>query len=330
MMAIDRGFEQRKVLALIRLSGIVVASLVTLLPCAVHGQQTSDSIAAEDRSFYLGQHVMHPESLSGIWETSNGHGGAIGIHLELDTTMPSDGNKQSWAPQLWQDLGVNVFERKGAEIQLGEESGFSDSRRGGGVTFDHGRLQLHFVSPWTDTPSVDLDLVQEAGGCWEGRLHRGDFDSHVTLCRPSIGQSGRASPLVGTWAEISSLGQGCIHIAEQAPGEFTGWSDDIQLPGTVRSCIDNVSQPVSVFQRFGIRMKTHLEKNDAVSFELYAYNDMCCSHTFVGKFAKDGNLIRGTWPSGTNQAAHNATWKKMPGDSCVASDSEQAAEMRAR
>jgi len=137
---------------------------------------------------------MPPESLSGIWETSNGHGGAIGIHLELDTTIPSDGDKQSWAPQSWQDLQVGGFERKGTEIQLGEEGGFSDSRRGGNVTFNQGRLQLHFVSPWADTPSVDLDLVQQEGGCWDGRLHRGEFDSHVILCRPSTNQSGKANP----------------------------------------------------------------------------------------------------------------------------------------
>jgi len=151
-----------------------------------------------------------------------------------------------------------------------------------------------------------------------------------TLCRPSTGQSGKTSPLVGTWTENSNLGQGCIHIAEQAPGEFTGWSDDIQLPGTVRSCIDGVSKPVAVFQRFGERLKAQLEKDGSVSFELYAYTGMCCSHTFVGKLTEDKNLIRGTWPSGANQAAHDATWKKMPGDSCVASDSEQAAEMRVK
>lgn len=181
---------------MLRLSGIVATSLLTFLPCALHAQQDSGSIpvAPEDRSFHLGQQVMHPECLSGIWENSNGRGGAIGIHLGLDTIIPSLGDKQSWAPQSWQYLQVGVFERKGAEIERGEEGWFSDSRRGGDVTFDQGRLELHFVSPWTDTSSVDLDLVQQAGGCWDGRLHRGQFDSHVTLCRPIARQSGRASP----------------------------------------------------------------------------------------------------------------------------------------
>jgi hypothetical protein len=324
------GVEQTKVIALMSLSAIVAGALATLLLCVAQAQQASASIAAEDRSFYLGRQVMHPESLSGIWETSNGHGGAIGIHLELDTTMPSDGDKQSWAPQLWQNLQVGVFERKGAEIQMGEENGFSDSRRGGGVTFDQERLQLHFDSPWTDLPSVDLDLAQQPGGCWNGRLHRGDFDSHVTLCRPSIGQSGKTSPLVGTWAEISNLGQACIHIAEQAPGEFTGWSDDIERPGTVVTCINNVSKPVSVFQRFGERLNAHRGSDGSVSFELYAYTGMCCPHTFVGKLAEGGDFIQGAWPSGANQAAHNATWKKMSGDSCVSSDSQQDAEIRVK
>jgi len=309
-------------------SGIVATFLVTFLPYAVQAQQDPGSlpVSQEDRSLYSRQQVIHPESLSGIWETSNGHEGAIGIHLELDTTIPSDGDKQNWTPQSWQDLQVGVYERKGSEIQLGEEGYFSDSPRGVSVTFDRGRLQLHFVSQWADTPSVDLDLVQQADGCWDGRLHRGEFDSHVTLCRPSAGQSGNASPLVGTWAENSILGQGCMHIVEQAPGEFTGWSDTIELPGTVVSCINNVSKPVTVSEHFGERMKIRLEKDGSVSFELYAYAMMCCPHTFVGRLAKGGNLVRGTWPPGANQAPHEATWKKMPGDSCVASDSQQGTE----
>ncbi len=37
----------------------------------------------EDRSFYLDHPVLHPEALSGIWETPSGSGGAVGIHLQL-------------------------------------------------------------------------------------------------------------------------------------------------------------------------------------------------------------------------------------------------------
>jgi len=245
---------------LLRLSEIVAASLVTLLPCAIHAQQDSGSIpvAPEDRSFYLGQQVTHPESLSGIWETSNGHGGAIGIHLELDTTIPSDGDKQIWAPQSWQDLQVGVFERKGAEIQLGEESGFSDSRSGGSVTFDQGRLQLHFVSQWADTPSVDLDLVQQADGCWDGRLHRGDFDSHVTLCRPSTGQSGKASPLVGTWRRTRASVEAVSTLssrrqANSSDGPTTSNYRTLSAPASITfpgplpslSTLANASRPIS-------------------------------------------------------------------------------------
>ena len=251
---------------------------------------------------------MRPESLSGIWETSSGHGSAIGIHLELDTTIPSDGDKQSWVPQSWQNLQVGVFKRKGAEIQLGEESGFSDSRRGGNLTFDQGRLQLHFVSPWTDTPSVDLDLVQQAGGCWDGRLHRGEFDSHVTLCRPSTSLSGMASPLVGTWAENSNLGEGCIHIAEQAPGEFTGWSDDIQLPGTVRSCIDGVSKPVAVFQRFGeLRRHRAVFRSQLSGREL----DSCRTDPgpgATGSIPQAGEISQGYIPVSCGEGLSHSTW----------------------
>ena len=82
---------------MLRLSAIVAASLVTFLPCAFDARQNAGSIpiALGDRSFYLGQQGMHPEPLSGILETSSGHRSAIGIQLELDTTIPSDGDKQN-------------------------------------------------------------------------------------------------------------------------------------------------------------------------------------------------------------------------------------------
>jgi len=182
----------------------------------------------------------------------------LAFHLELDTTIPSDGDKQIWAPQSWQDLQVGVFERKGAEIQLGEESGFSDSRSGGSVTFDQGRLQLHFVSQWADTPSVDLDLVQQADGCWDGRLHRGDFDSHVTLCRPSTGQSGKASPLVGTWRRTRASVEAVSTLssrrqANSSDGPTTSNYRTLSAPASITfpgplpslSTLANASRPIS-------------------------------------------------------------------------------------
>jgi len=45
----------------------------------------------------------------------------------------------------------------------------------------------------------------------------------VAGCRAEAGDRGALNSL----HIQATLGQSCIHIAEQAPGEFTGWSDDI-------------------------------------------------------------------------------------------------------
>jgi hypothetical protein len=37
------------------------------------------------------------------------------------------------------------------------------------------------------SPGFDLDLLHIAGDKWSGRVHRKEFDSHVTLIRPGYG-----------------------------------------------------------------------------------------------------------------------------------------------
>jgi hypothetical protein len=175
-----------------RLTGILAVSVAILLPCALHAQFDFDSSFAppEELSPYLGQRVTYLESLSlsGIWEASNGHGGAVGIHLILNTTIPNDasaGDNLKGTSRVWRDLVVGVFERQGAEIRFGDMNYFTDSISGGSVTYNQGRLQLHSVATRPGTLPFDLDLIQQLDGCWEGRLHRGEFDSQVTLCRPA-------------------------------------------------------------------------------------------------------------------------------------------------
>ena len=184
-----------------------------------------------DRSFYFDKPVSHPEALSGVWEAPDGKDGAVGIHLQLTTAVSGDADPPVWTPQSWKHLDVGVFQRRGPELEFGEENYFSDDLRGGSVKLEDGRLQLHFISSIRDTPSVDLDLVRQPSGCWRGRFHRGAFDSAVTLCRPTPGPDVPPSPLVGTWSQSSSLGSACIHIAQTGPATFTGWSDLLDIPG---------------------------------------------------------------------------------------------------
>jgi hypothetical protein len=54
----------------------LVTVLLLILAChALAGQDSGlGATPSKDRSFYPGRQVMHPESLSGIWETSDSRG----------------------------------------------------------------------------------------------------------------------------------------------------------------------------------------------------------------------------------------------------------------
>ncbi|MGA2218115.1 MAG: hypothetical protein ABSG51_08515 [Terracidiphilus sp.] len=268
-----------------------------------------------DRSFYLGRPVKHPEDLSGVWETSDGQGGAIGIHLNLLARVSDDADPPAWAPQ-WQNLNFAVFERKGPEIVFGDENYFGDNERGGRVTLENGHLQLHFVSTVDRDPSVDVDLAYQQDACWHGRFHRGSFDATVSLCRPTPGAEVRQSPIVGTWSQQSGLGSSCIHIAQARATTFTGWTDSLEMPGhTIYTLNDREHH--SLLQSFGDLAKVNLTSDGLVSLELGVFNPMCCPHPFSGHLSADGTTIEGNFPPGLNQSLHAGTFTKMPGNTCV-------------
>jgi hypothetical protein len=104
-------------------------SLLAQTGLSQSGANAKLSETDEDRSFYLNQPIFHPETVSGIWETPNGNGGAVGIHLQLATKLPDD-SRISWTPQAWQHLVIGVFERKTTDEAFGNMNGFSDSNAG--------------------------------------------------------------------------------------------------------------------------------------------------------------------------------------------------------
>jgi hypothetical protein len=276
---------------------------------------TYGEIPPADRSFYYGQPVVHPETISGAWEASDGNGGAVGIHLQLMTEVSGDADPPVWTPQYWQHLDLGVFQRRGAELVLGEENYFTDDPRGGPVTVENGHIQLHFVSSQPKTPSVDLDLARQPDGCWHGRFHRGSFDSAVSLCRPTPGTGVAPSPLVGTWSSDHGRG-GCVHVYETGPNTFTGWSDPLQIPGQIIFS-RTAPGPHQLYQNYGNLVKVHLADNGEVSLEFGAFNPVCCPHQFIGKLSADGSTLRGDFPPGLNQSSHPAIWTKMSNDVCV-------------
>ncbi|HMF54524.1 MAG TPA: hypothetical protein VK593_09250, partial [Edaphobacter sp.] len=217
--------------------------------------------------------MTDPEGLSGLWETSNGHGGFVGIHMMLGTTVApdakTDGRSLDGVEQRWEYLNLGVYEQRGPEFVLGDAGYFSDRSKDSGLRIENGHLRLHYVSRAAGLLAVDLDLMKE-GDRWVGRFHRGSFDERVTLERPGA-ELKRHDEITGTWTE-ERFQHRVVHVGEQAPGQFVSWADLLQIPGTIG--LANGIQPQRLFQAYGDRVKVQRAGERGVLFEYGAYSVM--------------------------------------------------------
>jgi hypothetical protein len=253
--------------------------------------------------------VAHPEDLSGIWESPDGRGGAIGIHLVLDTTVPVEATTLAGARQSWLGLQVGLYRRSGAELQMGDENFFSDSLRGGSIRYEGDRLSLH-------ARGYDLDLHRIDGDKWSGRFHREDINSAVTLARPTMQPISKATWFLGTWKSMSGSQTTCLHIAEASPIAFLAWSDTLSTKGSANFPPQSPKAPYS-WEHYGDLAKVQSAEGGSLSVELSAYSPICCSHRFHATSADNGKAMKADWPAGANQAPHKSRWSKMPGNTCI-------------
>jgi hypothetical protein len=282
-----------------------------LLASAVWAQSSAASgpdAPQEERNSNLSKPVDRPEAISGVWETSDGAEGAVGIHIQLYTSVSGDADPPVWLPQSWQGVNVGIFHRAGAEIQFGEEGYFEP------VILEGDHLQLHFASAHADIPSVDLDLLHLSDGCWHGRFHRGDFDSTVSLCRPAPAIGITPDPLAGTWSAES--GFSCLHIFQTGASTFTGWTDDLEVPGKIRFCASD-SALRNLQQSYGALAKVERTEDGGISVEMHTFAMLCCPHPFTATLSTDGRTLHASYPSAPNQAEQEETWTKAPGETCV-------------
>jgi hypothetical protein len=294
----------------------VIARSVGLAICTLIVAASPQSIPAssptpqqQDRSFYFDMPVTHPEDLSGVWEASDGHGGAIGIHLILDTTAPVDATTLVGTKQKWLGLAVGVYHRTGTQLQLGEENMFSDSLRGGSGRYEDGRLTLH-------ASGCDLDLHRVLGDKWSGRFHRDNFDSQVTLGRPLLQATSKATWFLGTWKNTDGAGPQCLHIAQQSAAGYSAWSDTLTAWGSERFA-PQVPKPPYSWEHYGDLVKIQPAENDSISVELGAYSPTCCSHRFHATSADKGKTMKAEWAPSPHQSPYKSKWTKMPGDTCI-------------
>ncbi len=273
---------------------LLVGVLVLLLD--VNGQTLSQ-----------GREIVDPESLAGRWETSDEHGGAVGMNILLTTVI--SGGQASFSPlrQVEQQLTVGLFQRIGADVaQLGF-SFFTDSEDRGAIWDGH-RLRIQ-LSGNSSTPGTNVDLIWNGDTeSWRGRFERGQFRSDVVLKRPMAGAT--ISPFAGTWMSGGEMNN-CLHIAEQEGNTLTAWSDDIQVSGHFGSV-----RPLMV-ERYGEIAKVELAAPDWITVELRAHTSVCCPHSFTAKLSPNGRMLSGNWHEGPNQSGGPIQWKRVPGKSCV-------------
>jgi hypothetical protein len=276
-------------------------------PQMVTAHNSSLARDEQDQRLHLGRPVVHPEELSGIWETSDDHGGIIGLHLILNAAASSHATTLIGTVQSWLNLQVNIYRRTKGEFHLGSTNGFSDSVSGGSLRYDNGRLMLHATG-------FDLDLSHIAGDRWSGRLHRKEFDDHVILVRPGYRTTTKKAWFVGTWRSSEGPGQNCLHITQKDRGEFIAWSDSLVAWGLARFA-PGVTKPSYSLEHYGELANVHATGDKRVEIELYAYGGLCCSRLLLGTLAKGGLAIRSVDAS---QTSHQTEWEKMSSNTCVA------------
>jgi hypothetical protein len=169
-----------------------------------------------------------------------------------------------------------------------------------------------------------------SGDRWSGRIHRNGFDSTTILTRPGA-SAGKSKPwFVGTWKTGSPQFQNCLHIMEQAPGEFIGWSDSLNTLGSAR-CPSRLPKPAYSYEVYGhlVNVATTDNSNVAtdksnVSIELNALGIMCCPHPFVATSENNGTVMKEVSPKGPNQLPLKTVWKKMSGNTCIVAPPDPA------
>ncbi|QHN04757.1 hypothetical protein FTO74_16375 [Granulicella sp. WH15] len=286
---------------------------ITFLVTPIPGYPQSQT---ERPGLMKGKPVESPEKMSGVWESSDGSQGIVGLHFLLTTKVAGAPTTLAGIPQTEEHLMIGVYQRTSLQLRQGDHNYFMDTPDSG-VSWDGKRLVLEWTPRVAGDPAIDLDLIYDKHQeIWSGRFHRGEFSGHVMLRRPTVRGNGAASSLTGTWVSNRPGMNGCVHIVQGSDGTLMGWSDDLQLSGRYRYA-NGLKPPEQTFEQYGDLVKAEQTGKNSFSIEFKAYTAMCCSRTYIGILSDDGLTLNGGWQAGPNQTPINLAWRKVRGDSCV-------------
>lgn len=234
------------------------------------------------------QTMTHPEGMAGRWEASDGQGGQVGMNILISTTVPSSASDLVDVPQYLESFDIGLYQRSGSNVNPLGFNFFSTSSNGR-ATWDGRRLRIDLTHN-RELPEVHVDLTwSDAGKVWIGAFERSPFQNRaITLRRPAGVQK---SPFAGTWSEGKGLMNNCVHIAQAEDGTFTGWGDDIQIPGLMRYA-NGLRPPERTMEHYGEIAKVRVSTPERIEVELRAYTPMCCSHSFTASISPGRELSR--------------------------------------
>lgn len=265
------------------------------------------------------QRRSYPEEFAGRWEAPDGQGGAIGMNILVTTTVASSTADLVGVPQDTEDFEIGVYQRSGSDVEpLGFN--FFTTSPNGSASWDGRHLRIS-SSRKSSPADIQVDLAwDDTARLWIGTFERGAFKKQAITLRRPVGRQN--SSFVGTWFESSGLMNNCLHIAQAEDGTFTGWGDDIQVPGRMRYA-NGIRPPERTMEHYGEIAKVKVTEPDHIEVELRAYTPVCCSHPFSAAISRDGNTLVGDWPAGPNQAPRPTKWTRVQGDSCISAASHR-------
>ena len=260
--------------------------------------------------------TVHPDSLAGHWDASDGRDGDVGMDLVLTTDVPSTTTDLVGVPQRVGDLSIGLYER--AHTRNEPQHFYFSTSINGGATWDGQHLRIYFGGTKPVSKShIDLTWV-EPDQAWTGSFDWNDVRRNgITFRRPSANRSDRLS---GTWFEPGRLMNNCLHLARMKDGTLLGWGDDIHVPGYDHYA-NGLRPPAKSLEHYGEPARVTGGSAGMYTVELRAGIAVCCSHPFIAKLSEDGQSLQGQWPAGPNQALAPARWVRVEGGSCLAAAS---------
>jgi hypothetical protein len=232
-----------------------------------------------------------------------------GLHIQLTTRVDGAPITLTGVEQIFNSVSIEVYERTGPTRNLGDGNWFSD--KSPQILWTDRHLVLKQAATKIG-PEVQLDLAFDpVSDTWSGRFRRGTFDRSVTLLRPHPETAVAKSPFVGTWRR-PALMNNCIHIVQTGSESFAGWSDDLATPGALRYA-NGIRPPVETFENYGSIALVEVVSPRTVLIELKALTAGCCSITYTGNLARNGEEIQGT----QSGSAMQSNWTRVRGHSCV-------------